>query len=65
MRTEREIFEAIEEVIQAYGSRHVEKILSHSVLQESELRELRGAAQATNDLAKQLRKTLGYTPEEF
>lgn len=65
MRTEQEIFEAIEEAIHAYGSRVVDKILSHSTIPEYELRELRGAAQATHDIARQLRKNLGYSPEEL
>jgi len=62
--TAYEIYEAIEEIVQAYGMKQMHKLVSHTEMSDAELREVRARVQAAKALSAQLRNGLGYSVDE-
>lgn len=62
--TAYEIFESIEDIVQEYAMKQMQRLVSHSDMTDQELREYRARAQAAKELAGQLRSGLGYTVGE-
>lgn len=65
MQTAVEIFRSIEEILGTYGERQIEVLLGPKELDQDHLLTLRGRGQATREIVRQLRNTLGYNPEDL
>lgn len=59
--TVHEVVESIEEVFSTYRRRRMETLEGFKDLPDTDLRELRGQAQACKELHVMLRNAIGYT----
>lgn len=64
---EREIYVKIEEAIQSYGGRCMDKLLApgDKDMTPEQMFTLRGNAQAAKVIITSLRNTLGYDPDQL
>ena len=65
MVTAIEIYRTVEAVLGDHQERLYKKFSSFSEMSTDELLELRGRVQATNEVIRQLRATLGYSPADL
>lgn len=62
-RTAYEVYQTIEEVIGNYAGRRIQELVRGRDFSDADLHTARGKAQATEEIVKLLRASLGYDHE--
>ena len=60
-----EIYQGIEEILEAHSTRTLEQMFGSKDLSNEELRDLRGQMKAVKVLTRMFRNNLGYNPEDL